>query len=574
MKENKNIERLFQEKFKDFEVSPPDFVWENIQEKLNPEKKKRRVIPFWFKASGIAASFVALFSILYYNSDTNSTNFDSKGFENNSTTVSKTNEGINGNNSSERIENQNNSESNNLENNRNSTAFDSKNETVSNENNSEIGSSKNENTTNKNTVGKSKNNASKFNSTNWENQVTSTHSTSKRNSNANGFSSKRNGTVKSKNNRSNWDNDLVTTDSNGTKKFKGKTTKTNATISDELLINRSENVLTQNNKVQNQNNNQKSNNVFNSTSNVGVLNSDGISNNNVVATESKIDTNNNTLTTVEEPKEDSIVLATVTIEENPMEKLLREKEKKVATEKEDFSKWAVNSYISPVYFNSFSEGSPLSQEFASNDKTYNNTTSFGVGVSYKLNKKLSVKTGVGNLNLDYSTNNIVFYSSYDDQTSKSDANIKRNQNGRYLVLKNQLEKTVSLGENDLFIAGINEGNLNQQIQYIEVPMEMSYALLDKKFGIAINGGMSTLFLTKNSVSIDTDNGQMEIGKASNLSSVHFSSNIGLGLSYNFMKNFHAIIEPTLKYQINTFNENAGNFKPYVVGINTGISYKF
>ncbi len=31
MKENKNIERLFQEKFKDFEVTPPDFVWDNIQ---------------------------------------------------------------------------------------------------------------------------------------------------------------------------------------------------------------------------------------------------------------------------------------------------------------------------------------------------------------------------------------------------------------------------------------------------------------------------------------------------------------------------------------------------------------
>ena len=74
--------------------------------------------------------------------------------------------------------------------------------------------------------------------------------------------------------------------------------------------------------------------------------------------------------------------------------------------------------------------------------------------------------------------------------------------------------------------------------------------------------------------LKTTNGLMEIGKASNLSSVHFSSNIGLGFSYNFMKNFQANLEPTLKYQINTFNENAGNFKPYVVGINTGISYKF
>ena len=35
MKENKNIERLFQEKFKDFEVNPPSDSWNNIEARLN-----------------------------------------------------------------------------------------------------------------------------------------------------------------------------------------------------------------------------------------------------------------------------------------------------------------------------------------------------------------------------------------------------------------------------------------------------------------------------------------------------------------------------------------------------------
>lgn len=60
MKENKNIERLFQEKFKDFEVMPPTEAWNNIAERLNKKKKKRRIIPFWFKSTGIAASFLLL----------------------------------------------------------------------------------------------------------------------------------------------------------------------------------------------------------------------------------------------------------------------------------------------------------------------------------------------------------------------------------------------------------------------------------------------------------------------------------------------------------------------------------
>ena len=65
MKENKNIERLFQEKFKDFEVTPPDFVWENIQSKLHPEEKKRRIVPLWFKVGSIAASLTLLFSLIF-----------------------------------------------------------------------------------------------------------------------------------------------------------------------------------------------------------------------------------------------------------------------------------------------------------------------------------------------------------------------------------------------------------------------------------------------------------------------------------------------------------------------------
>ena len=57
MSERKNINNLFQEKFENHEVTPEEFIWENIELKLK-EKKKRRVIPFWWKLSGIAAALV------------------------------------------------------------------------------------------------------------------------------------------------------------------------------------------------------------------------------------------------------------------------------------------------------------------------------------------------------------------------------------------------------------------------------------------------------------------------------------------------------------------------------------
>ena len=71
MNEKKNIDRLFQEKFKDFEVAPNDAVWNRISESLPNKKKKRRVIPIWWQIGGVAAAVLLLVTvgISVFNSD-------------------------------------------------------------------------------------------------------------------------------------------------------------------------------------------------------------------------------------------------------------------------------------------------------------------------------------------------------------------------------------------------------------------------------------------------------------------------------------------------------------------------
>ncbi|WP_037318457.1 hypothetical protein [Salegentibacter sp. Hel_I_6] len=56
MKEKKNIDRLYQEKFRDFEPQPNPELWNNIAGKLQEkDRKKPFVIPLWLKLSGVAA---------------------------------------------------------------------------------------------------------------------------------------------------------------------------------------------------------------------------------------------------------------------------------------------------------------------------------------------------------------------------------------------------------------------------------------------------------------------------------------------------------------------------------------
>ena len=63
MNEKKHIDRLFQENFKDFEVTPRDNVWEAIEASLKKKKKKQRIIPIWWRFAGVAALLFLLVTI-------------------------------------------------------------------------------------------------------------------------------------------------------------------------------------------------------------------------------------------------------------------------------------------------------------------------------------------------------------------------------------------------------------------------------------------------------------------------------------------------------------------------------
>src|SRR5690606_4665784 len=63
MNNKKHIDRIFQERLKNFEAMPDDAVWENIQNTLQKDKRKRRVIPLWWQVAGVAALLALIFTV-------------------------------------------------------------------------------------------------------------------------------------------------------------------------------------------------------------------------------------------------------------------------------------------------------------------------------------------------------------------------------------------------------------------------------------------------------------------------------------------------------------------------------
>ncbi|RYJ53290.1 hypothetical protein DR871_004360 [Flavobacterium petrolei] len=468
MNHKKNIDRFFQERFKDFEMSPNEQVWGNIQTELKKEKKERKVIPFWIKFPGIAAAFLlgifALNSLLNNNPDSQNGIVVSPEILKSST---ESRESI--------IENK----SNPLE--------------IKNASSVVVNSTKTEQKDGKESTSK--------------NQPEIHSNKKKTQANTVVYLQKNHPSVKQE--------------------------TTNSTeLSTKVII-------------------AETNNASNRTLEKKRLNE--TENTKIAATDAK----EQSLNTVESP--------------NELEEILKKKKegKEEVVVLSSKNRWQITPNVAAVYLNSNSGGSAIDPKFSENQKTADNSLSFGVGVNYAVSKKVTLRSGINKLSLGYNTNNVMYSTGL---ANNNLANIKYTSTSLIEIKNESNLNMLSLFEINL--QKTTTGTINQKMGYYEVPLEVSYAVLDKKFGINLIGGVSTLFLNQNKISLVSSETKITLGEARNLNQINFSTNVGVGFQYQIMKSFKINFEPMLKYQINTFSSNSGNFKPIFVGLYSGISYSF
>lgn len=527
MKEQKNIERLFQEKFKDFEAIPPHDAWNNIAARLNEKKKKKRVIPFWFQLSGIAASLAIIGSILWTFQPENRdlTPIDNAVVTEDATTKTNKNT-IESNSTNEAITT--------IEKNKKLIENDLKQDKIDK-------------------IIKLKNNL----------VIQAKENKKSNQSEANSEGIKLNRTLNSK------ESSLSNKEINGARNYsiQSKEIQNKQQLSQNIKNPLANNLKETTPDLENRQNTSKSSNEI-------ILGTDKeqtkYANNNTSVSKQK--NKNQPVLETELNINDSTLVAKIAKEPNPLDELLLAKEEgENEIEKEKRNKWAISTNASPVYFNSVTDRSSIDSKLNANEKSFNNTISFGVGLNYALSKKITIKTGVNNLKIDYNTNDIAFYQGQNASLLK---NLDANPMGKLINIESKLV------DNGNFVSVLGtpvikyDAILKQQISFVEIPVELSYKIIDKKFGIDLIGGMSTLFLTENNVSLVSTGQEMNIGKANNLNEIHFSSNVGLGFKYNFWGNFNANFQPMFKYQINTFNDDSRDFKPYFIGLYSGISFSF
>jgi hypothetical protein len=228
--------------------------------------------------------------------------------------------------------------------------------------------------------------------------------------------------------------------------------------------------------------------------------------------------------------------------------------------------WSITPIVAILSSNSFSKTSPIDANL-SNTTSGNNSYSYGIQVGYKVNNKWSIRSGVHIQEISFSNSQISVVSSKSNNTS-----IAFNSGDRFKLQDASVE---NLNAESLSLNAVTiDGNLDQKYGYIEIPIEIKYNLLEvKKLKTELIAGFSSLFLNKNTIRLNADS-LSRSGEATNLNNINFSGNFGLDFKYGFDKNWSLNLNPMFKTQLNTFSKDSNGFKPYFIGVYSGITYQF
>jgi hypothetical protein len=237
----------------------------------------------------------------------------------------------------------------------------------------------------------------------------------------------------------------------------------------------------------------------------------------------------------------------------------------------DRSRFRGSTLIAPVYSNA--GGSSLNNTVANNERSAGYNLSYGVALGYELNNRWSIRAGVHKVDVSYNTQNVRYGEV--TQPSAPASGIFNHTDVSSAVGPSGISSSAGFAQELVSnsFQGLN-GELSQQLGYIEVPLEVRYNLINSRIKVSMTGGFSALFLQENSVRIVGDNQRLELGSDDNFKEFNQSANFGIGLDYGITDQLGIMLEPMFKYQLGALESNTAGFRPYTIALYSGLTFSF
>jgi hypothetical protein len=278
-------------------------------------------------------------------------------------------------------------------------------------------------------------------------------------------------------------------------------------------------------------------------------------------------------------------------------------------EKNRHNAWILGGQLAPLYsYRNLKSDYPGDQDLNTLNNSEKGVIAYagGVALSYKPSKRLSVESGIyyskyGQektdlkavaFNLNPSSNN--YETNFPDGSETVIQVTITNSTG---TITNQEPGGAKFSDSDNTITHGGETNANvlniptdntdksmqvpgdltafQYFEYLEVPLIVKYKIVDRKLDFHLLGGITTNFLTGNSVKVEDNGTEYDFGETDNIAKVNYSGSVGIGFEYPLLANLLLNIEPKFRYYLNPIDKSVNlNVYPYSFGLFAGISYVF
>lgn len=248
-------------------------------------------------------------------------------------------------------------------------------------------------------------------------------------------------------------------------------------------------------------------------------------------------------------------------------------------------RWSLKAEIAPIFNGqpqNNRQGSSLfsgSQNYSSQKTQSSNTVSAGMMAGYKVGKHLVVKSGLVYNKIRQTTSHVNLMGANPTSNILGYAMSASTPSGQ-VVLTRKGNSSMDDAMNFSNLSGIStsyssNGELNQNIEFIEIPLQATYKLISKKVNVGLTGGISTNILVGNSANLSENGTGIGSGETASMRHIVYSGAVGVEVGYEITNRIVFTVEPRLKRYINSLSSNKSvNFKPSQMEVVTGLSYSF
>jgi len=120
-------------------------------------------------------------------------------------------------------------------------------------------------------------------------------------------------------------------------------------------------------------------------------------------------------------------------------------------------------------------------------------------------------------------------------------------------------------------------NVNNSLQFISLPVQAGYLIIDRKFGIQLNAGISTDLFIRNTITPESDalsKTTQGRGEDSPYRPLNFSGLLGTELTYRLGEHYRLALNPGIRYPFNSIYKSELGIEAMPLTFDVGMKFRY